>query len=145
MPKYAAQSVRLVRQKDPTGCGIACIAMLSGTRYKDVRSRFKEIGPRLTDGKRFYTNAKEVCRLGALFGVEFERTRLTPIYNLENLPDLAILRVSNLCGDTRNWHWVVFQRGDGKREVFDPQKKRLQKIRKLYVTSYLRVVGTPSH
>jgi ABC-type bacteriocin/lantibiotic exporter with double-glycine peptidase domain len=119
--------VRRVIQQDSTGCGIACIAMLAGQTYEQVRklalsvTAFEEGGP-------FYTCTKDLVSLGAQYNLKIG-IRRRKFKNYDALPDKAILAI-NYKEETDTWHWVLFHRTADDQYVLDPMKSIKNEKRK---------------
>jgi ABC-type bacteriocin/lantibiotic exporter with double-glycine peptidase domain len=63
-----------IMQKNDTGCGLACIAMLAGVPYKKVRNKVIAEGIKKSPEK-LYTNFKELVRIGEMFGLKLKYKR----------------------------------------------------------------------
>lgn len=111
--------MRRVKQGDPTGCGLACIAMLAGTDYSSVRElAVKQLG--FDDSGTFYTGTKHLKDLGKSFDIELGNKR-RQFNGFQNLPEMAILAI-NYKEDLGTWHWVVYRRTSSDEFVYDPKK-----------------------
>jgi ABC-type bacteriocin/lantibiotic exporter with double-glycine peptidase domain len=112
-------SIRRIKQKDKTGCGIACIAMLADRRYEEIR----KIALSDLDFERrgdFYTRARHLRKLGKSVGVVIQDERPRKFKGWDDLPDKAIIAI-NPKDNCQTWHWVVFVREDGSDFVLDPK------------------------
>lgn len=126
-------------QEDPTGCGLACVAMLSNTTYKKVRKAALEID--LLKGRTLYTSAKDLHNLAKKFDLSLGQRR-RKFKSFDALPDTAILAI-NYRPKTGSWHWVVYHRNSKDEYVIDPMRtvktdkrkdfKRLQNKTKWWV------------
>lgn len=125
--------MRLVRQRDKDGCGIACVATLGGLPYRRARIElFRRTGPRNSS----LTNTGDLRRALKKRGFRVSR-RLKPLYRrqLIDLKANAILKVNPK--PNGSWHWVIW---DAKRrQILDPEGHRKRPYR--YV-SYLLVRDT---
>lgn len=111
--------MRRIKQGDPTGCGLACIAMLTDTNYNSVRElAVGQLG--FDDSGTFYTGTKELRELGRNFNIELGR-RMRKFKNFQELPETAILAI-NYKEDSDTWHWVVYRRTSNDEFVYDPKK-----------------------
>ena len=99
--------VRKVRQRDPFGCGVACVAMVTGRDYPTVRQMFldKQIGR--CEGRPLSTNFTELQRALALLGVPCQRKRFE---GWDSIQGVGIVAVDSFGGGSKNWHWVVVER-----------------------------------
>ena len=121
-------AVRRIVQRDKTGCGVACVAMVVGASYAIVR------GVMADDRSTIYANTKDVVKALRHFGADLPRDRLVVLRgrNFRRLEYDAILKV-NVRKDG-HWHWVVW---DAKKQrVLDPKRRPYRTIR---ATSYLPV------
>ena len=84
--------MRRVIQEDTTGCGLACIAMLSGRKYKDVRQvALNEF--EFDDGGAFYTGTRDLVNLGQCFSLKIGNRR-RKFKSFDLLPNKAILAIN---------------------------------------------------
>jgi hypothetical protein len=121
--------MRLIKQGDPYGCGLACVAMLAGISYAAVRKTYRE----LSDTTRY--DAVEPTQLPMLkkimgrHGVVVEgRMRRIGDQSLNELDCDALLKV-NPRADGEEWHWVIWDHR--RRRVLDPKVppyKRLKPV-----------------
>jgi ABC-type bacteriocin/lantibiotic exporter with double-glycine peptidase domain len=119
---------RRIKQEDTTGCGLACIAMLSGKKYKVVRKKAVDLGIQQENKRTFYTSANELKKLGEQFGVSIKNSRKNPWeeYGFPwkdwvHLPNKAIIAINY--NKKKKWHWVLFVREKCSAFVLDPKKK----------------------
>lgn len=139
--------IRRIKQEDNTGCGLACIAMLARTDYKEVREKAIEFGIR-RNGK-FYTNTRDLHKLGQAFDVKTNQRRVRCVDKRIKerpdtkarfvLPDTAILAINE-----RNdgvWHWVVYRRTPRDEYFLDPRSKREERrdFGRIRIESYIKV------
>lgn len=111
--------MRRVKQGDPTGCGLACIAMITNNDYNKVRAlAVRELG--FDDSGTFYTNTKHLRDLANNFQIELGKKR-RQFKSFERLPDTAILAI-NYKEELDTWHWVVYHRTSTDQFVYDPKK-----------------------
>jgi len=111
--------LRRVRQRDPTGCGLACIAMIAGTNYEKVRDiAVNELG--WNEAEAFYTGTRDLRELSRYFGVDVGKRR-RPFKTFQSLPTVAILAI-NYKEQTDTWHWVVFHRIEDNPVIYDPNQ-----------------------
>ena len=110
--------MRIVKQDDPTGCGIACIAMLAGTDYSSVKElAVKQI--EFDNSVTFYTDTNDLKKLGKNFNIELGEQR--DFKSFQELPEIAILAI-NYNKNSERWHWVVYRRNSNDEFVCDPRK-----------------------
>lgn len=109
--------MRRIKQLDSTGCGIACVAMIAGRTYSQVRKIAVEMGYQRSD-LTLYTHAKQLRALLDHFGVRTERARMARHW--ESLSATGIAAVNRRESDGR-WHWVVYQHGR-RPYAIDPRK-----------------------
>ena len=111
--------LKRIIQEDSSGCGLACIAMLAKTSYKNVKKialkklEFSPSGP-------FYTDTNDLRKLAKHFGIELGQKRV-PVKCLDRLPKLAILAI-NYQKRKNTWHWVLYVKEENDKFVYDPKK-----------------------
>lgn len=116
--------MKIVLQEDETGCGLACVAMIAGKTYAEVKQSAASLGIRVKD-KKLYSDTKYVRRLLRRFGIQSSAEE-KPFVSWEALPDKALLSIKYHQESFRNvWHWVVFERKEGQAAVLDPAKSVL--------------------
>ncbi len=149
-------AIRRIVQKDRTGCGLACIAMLAECEYSQVKKAYLELFERASNDE-YYTRAPDLRKLGQAFSLDIGGRR-RKFKNFQDLPKLAILAI-NYREDEGTWHWVVFCRTADEKFVLDPKKSvkserrtdfgRLAKNTRWFVSvahasSYRRRLSKPS-
>jgi len=112
------QKIEPVIQEEVTGCGIASVANIVGKSYADMKQIANAMGI-FADDKSLWSQTDYVRQLLAKqnFVVSNEET---PFCSWEELPDLALLSIKHYQEEGKDfWHWVVFQRLEGKPFVLD--------------------------
>lgn len=111
----------IVLQEEPSGCGIACVAMVSGQTYPKVRELANGLGI-FADDTRLYSDTEYVRRLLAEYGVGVSPEE-RPFTSWNELPNKALLSIKYHVENGKPvWHWVVFSRENGMPVVLDPAK-----------------------
>lgn len=107
--------MRILRllQRDDTGCGLAAVAMVTGSTYGEVKRQAIKRGL-VKEGGSFITPPRVLRKL---LGGRAGRARRAKHW--DRLPDLAILGI-NYRPDENEWHWVVFVRTARDAYVLDP-------------------------
>lgn len=106
------KTIRRVRQRTRSDCGVACVAMIAGVSYQQAFDVFC-----FSDRKKaFYTGHSHLVDALESLGCEVQRNWFR---SWEEIPGCAIVPVNHRC-DRKNYHWVVY---DGK-AVRDPNPKR---------------------
>jgi hypothetical protein len=120
--------MRLVKQFDDEGCGLACVAMAAGTTYSAVRAKA------FPDGDVGSTKLKPLRQIMKEHGVKLG-DRLIPFRTRQpsDLPFDALLKI-NLRERGKKWHWVVWDHG--RQEVLDPKRPPYKRVR---FVSYIRL------
>jgi ABC-type bacteriocin/lantibiotic exporter with double-glycine peptidase domain len=113
--------VKRIIQENPTGCGIACVAMLAGLSYEKVIKVAHGLFGWPKSQRTFYTSSAQLGELLETFGVESQRGRA--VRSWESLPNRAIAGI-NYNTKKNTWHWVVFIRNGDRQYVLDPKSKR---------------------
>lgn len=120
--------MRVVKQFDDEGCGLACTAMAAGTTYRKVRAMA------FPDGDVGPTQLKRLREIMTEHGVLLGE-RLIPFRGREpkDLPFDALLKI-NVRKNGREWHWVIW---DFERQrVLDPKRPAYKRYRWV---SYVRL------
>ena len=109
--------MKRVLQEDENGCGMACVAMLTGRDYPTACRKFF--------GKRrgTYTDTKHLRHALGLAGISSgdRLVRLKVGETCALIKTDAILKVRPRNRKTGSWHWVVW---DAKRRIaLDPRKR----------------------
>lgn len=119
--------MRLVKQFDDEGCGLACTAMAAGTTYRKVRAAA------FPDGEVGPTQLKRLREIMADHGVILGE-RLIPFRTKrpDDLPFDALLKV-NQRKKGREWHWVIWDHE--RQRILDPKRPAYKRLRPVsYVT-----------
>lgn len=139
------------KQEHVRGCGLACVAMLTGLPYNWIRDDYDEIfGPperskSLTKGTSSLEYGTDAQDLNALLEAnDFNSNkRLISFKSWNDLPEFAILAVrykQHKKYGNETWHWVVFDRKENV--VYDPwiskEEKQAGKIENIR-TDYKRM------
>lgn len=108
----------VVIQEEVTGCGIASVANILGTSYKDMKARANTLGI-FADDESLWSDTRYVRTLLNDAGVDVSEFE-TPFESWNELPDLALLAIKHHEENGRAfWHWVVFKRENGQSAVLD--------------------------
>lgn len=115
--------IQKIIQTDRYGCGIACLAMVTGTTYENARHRFNELGlgARRRCRPAYSTSSREMLHALAVSGliVDSRRWRGWSAFH-----GLGVLKVRDDWRGAKNqWHWVVaFKHSTFGVVVFDPHQ-----------------------
>jgi len=119
--KNSAHIPRPVIQQDPTGCAIACAAVLTGLPYARVRNVAAELGIDLGDPP-LWTSPLPMRALLARLELKVS-PRETPFKSWQALPDRALLAIKwHIERGAPHWHWTVFVRNREGACVLDSKK-----------------------
>lgn len=119
--KPSSNILRRVVQRDPTGCGIACAAAISGLSYERVRTRAAILGIQVRD-PQLWSSTQPMRILLAHLNIP-TAPREMPFGDWCSLPDCALLAIKwHLEQGVPHWHWTVFVREGGEAYVLDPNK-----------------------
>ncbi len=110
-----------VVQEEVTGCGIACVAMLSNRSYAQARKIASGLGVFAADPK-LWSDTGHVRKLLGHLKINVAKVEKT-FAGWHRLPDCALLAIKwHQEKGIPFWHWTVFIR-DGKGSyVLDPKK-----------------------
>ena len=107
-----------VVQEEATGCGIASVANILNKTYSEMQEIALAMGIQASD-KSLWSDTHYVRQMLKAYGVETSTDEI-PFDSWLALPDLALLSIKHHQEDGRDfWHWVVFERTDGKSFVLD--------------------------
>jgi ABC-type bacteriocin/lantibiotic exporter with double-glycine peptidase domain len=113
--------VKRVRQDHRTGCGIACIAIISEKTYQEAMVIAKDVLDWSNSKRSFYTQSDDLKKILKSMGFFSQRNRA--IRKWSSMPNLAIAAI-NYNQSTGHWHWVVFCRDHEGEYVLDPLSKK---------------------
>lgn len=127
-----------VRQEDGSGCGIACVASLAGTKYAHAKNVAAALFKWTAKKRSFYTTSSELIQLLAEMNVQAGRGRM--VRHWDSVSPLAIVAI-NPDAENFRWHWVVFFRTGDTAIVLDPQSKHLTRkdFSRMRLRSYIPV------
>jgi len=111
--------LRRLKQRDKTGCGLACVAMVTGKKYGEIKKQAIELGVVEPKGP-FGTFSRDIRLL--LKKNQRKAMGGRKAKHWDNLPDLAIAGI-NYSEAAGEWHWVVFVRTASDAYVLDPWHK----------------------
>ncbi len=109
------KNIRLVRQEDDTGCGIACVAMVADLPYQKVKDVLMELKGWKKPDRQLYTRAKtHLDPLLKKLGIQFE---LKKSRGWDDIQGVCLLGVNR---DEGYFHWVVVIKDSGRFLILDP-------------------------
>lgn len=96
---------RWVRQEDSHGCGVACLAMLTGSTYESVRTAFIQLGLDVTRGRKraFASNFHELMAAAHLMGLHGSMKRWQ---GWDGVKGFGVIKVPTRRPD---WHWMTVE------------------------------------
>ena len=106
--------VRRVQQRDEGGCGIACVAMVTGKTYSQTKKFFLERVFLPTDRKP-YTRHYQLRRGLRKLRIATEKRAFRKWRSIESLSIVPINRRQD-----GGWHWVVFVPNGARPYILDP-------------------------
>ena len=125
--------MRLVKQRYPTSCGIACVAMLAGKKHDTVLKEAKNTFKKRRFGKTTsYTNLDDIKVLLSNFGVSWQKD-FKPIEqdvqsqkNFWNgLKGMNLVAVRfHIKDGTEYWHWIIAIRTENSLKIYDPNPQK---------------------
>lgn len=112
--------MKRVKQKDRTGCGIACVAMLANKTYSQVKKKMKSLDCFKGHRKNvFLTDYPDLKK--ALKAYKIKSSKVCNKKSWKSTRKNAIVAI-NYNKKRDEWHWVVY---DKKKEcVIDPRTKK---------------------
>lgn len=111
--------IKRIIQEDSTGCGLACVAMLAGVEYRNVKS--KAISMKLLPYHGpYYTRTSHLNKLLVSYTIQVKHGR--KVRNWKSLSSKAIIGI-NYKEKSNTWHWALFVReNNGEEYVVDPKR-----------------------
>lgn len=106
--------IRRVQQGDEEGCGIACVAMVTGKTYLQTKKFFLERVLSPTDQKLHARHYQLRCALRKL-RIQTEKKAFRNWRSIETLSIVPINR-----REDGGWHWVVFVPHGAQPYILDP-------------------------
>jgi ABC-type bacteriocin/lantibiotic exporter with double-glycine peptidase domain len=121
--------LKIVIQEDPTGCGIACAAMLAGLTYREMKKAAAAIGV-TPEHPALWETTRPMIALLEQFGMRPAKQEIE-FSTWNELPRLALLAIKWHLAPTGTpaWHWVVFRRDPPEAIVLDPASSLAKNIR----------------
>lgn len=108
-----------VIQEEATGCGIACVAMLTQKTYKEIKEIANTNGI-FAEDEKLWSETNYVRILLHKLNIKTESNEIK-FSSWDELPGLALLSIKyRIENDRPLWHWVVFKRDNGQDMVLDP-------------------------
>lgn len=115
--------IQKIRQTDPYGCGVACLAMVTGSSYEAARVIFNAHGFGIRRKSRpAYSTASWEMRMAIELSRLVVSTRRWSGW--DSFQGLGVLKVrDDWRGAEGRWHWVVaFRHPEFDIAVFDPHQ-----------------------
>jgi ABC-type bacteriocin/lantibiotic exporter with double-glycine peptidase domain len=111
--------INTVIQQEVSGCGLACVAMLVGKPYGEVKNKANRLGI-FSEDKKLWSETGYVRQLLKKYEIKASRTE-KPFSTWAELPELALLAIKYHHEKGRPfWHWVIFERSENESIVHDP-------------------------
>jgi len=106
--------IKRVGQKDEKGCGIACVAMVTGKTYPQAKKFFLERVFLPTD-RKLHTRHYQLRRALRMLRVATEKRAFR---NWRSIVSLSIVPINRM--QDSGWHWVVFVPNHTRPYILDP-------------------------
>ncbi|MCB5185551.1 hypothetical protein LG201_10090 [Methylobacillus gramineus] len=117
-----------VIQEEPSGCGIASVAVLAGITYTQAKAVANQLGI-FAEDTRLWSTTDYVRRLLGHFSIEVDHQETT-FTSWQALPDIALLAIKwRLENGQPYWHWVVFWRSPDGPVILDSKKTLTKHVR----------------
>jgi hypothetical protein len=129
-----AMKPRRLVQRNTTGCGLACVAMVTNKTYGEIRNLAIKLGIVKENGSHI-TSSAAIRRLVEASGGRAMQGRKATHWG--KLPDLAVAGI-NYSEVKNEWHWVIFVRTALDMYVLDPWHKTKTKKRRDFGRMRLR-------
>jgi ABC-type bacteriocin/lantibiotic exporter with double-glycine peptidase domain len=109
-----AITIKCIEQKDEYGCGIACVAMVTGKTYPQAKKFFLERVFLPTERKP-HTRHYQLRRAFRKLRISTEKRAFRNWRSIESLSIVPINRRQD-----GGWHWVVYVPNGGRPYILDP-------------------------
>ena len=106
--------IKRVQQDDENGCGIACVAMITGKTYRQAKKFFLERVFLLTDRKP-HTRHYQLRRALRMLRIATEKRAFRSWRSIEILSIVPINRRQD-----GGWHWIIFVPNGLRSYILDP-------------------------
>lgn len=111
--------INTVIQQEISGCGFACVAMLAGKSYEEVKNKANQLGI-FSEDEKLWSDTGYVRRLLEKHQIKAS-TIEAPFSTWAELPELALLAIKyHVENGQPFWHWTVFERDGNNQIVHDP-------------------------
>jgi len=110
--------IRRVKQEDKNGCGIACVAMVTGKTYTQAKRYFEE-SVFLPKDKKPHTRHYQLRRALENFGIITEKR---PFRHWRSIEINAIVPINRRRDG--GWHWVVLVPNGVRHYILDPAPRK---------------------
>lgn len=129
------KKIRRIRQRNKSDCGIACVAMMAGVRYREA---FRAFDFAEDEVKLYTTHGRLISALEKL-GCKVKKRKFSSWGGITNC---AIIPVNHRC-NRKKFHWVVY---DGK-SVLDPNPRCPPRTKKFdgYRASGVYLLSASTH
>lgn len=117
--------IKHVSQLDNNGCGLACVAMLTGKTYEQVKQRMIEQRIFEAGTEDFGTTFNDIRQILDHYQITTSSKRKFKKWG--NIPAKVAIASTNY-DKNGGWHWIVFVRDIDGHFVYDPALRR-KKIR----------------
>ena len=110
--------IRRVQQGDEEGCGIACVAMVTGKTYPQAKKFFLE-RVFFPSERKPHTRHYQLRRALRKLKIATEKKAFRHWRSIERLSIVPINRRQD-----GGWHWVVFVPNGGRPYILDPAPRK---------------------
>jgi len=108
--------MKIIKQEWDGGCGLACIAMICDTTFKNVTKKIKNLRNKTGNS----TSIKDFETLLPHYGIECERIKFNSWEKLKGVYIVGVNEYFKKNGKREGWHWVVVIRNHSKFLILDP-------------------------
>lgn len=122
--------MKFIQQKHRTGCGIACVAMISNRSYQEVYDYFFPEGKR----QNHYTTRDQIKAALNHFGCGHSGRFQVGPKSWEQMQYDSIVVVDK---EENYWHWVVYH--SEEQLVYDPERRKPVRKSQRTISSLLKV------
>lgn len=111
------KNIRLIKQEDDTGCGIACVAMITSKSYNAVKSKLVYLEGWSASRNNYYTTAKQLNKLLNALSI---KSKIVYSSSWTDIEGTAIVGVNR---DSKGYfHWIITIKDSSRFLIIDPEQ-----------------------
>ncbi len=133
-------SIRLIKQTDETGCGIACVAMITDRKYKEIKDLLMAQEGWKKPDRKLYTRVNQLTQLLNNLGVSSKKKKSK---SFEEISGVSIVGIDRQNGGY--FHWVIVIKDSHRFIIIDPEYGEVVQGHKAKKKKYRHGPGTSNY